>query len=101
MIPSRVFGSVSYVHLPKTQRTKLDPYVVQCVFLGYGGHKKGYQCYDTNTWRLYITLDVTFHESEMFFIHRDPYSCLSGENTSAEKKLGISTLAKLGIIRKL
>ena len=28
ILPPRVFGSVAYVHLPKTQRTKLDPCAV-------------------------------------------------------------------------
>ena len=40
MIPPRIFGCVAFVHLHKNQRTKLDPYAVRCLFLGYGLHKK-------------------------------------------------------------
>lgn len=41
MIPPRIFGRVAFVHLHKNQRTKLDPCVIRCIFLGYGLHKKG------------------------------------------------------------
>ena len=40
ILPSRIFGCVAFVHLHKNQRTKLDPCVVWCLFLGYGLHKK-------------------------------------------------------------
>lgn len=48
MIPPRIFGCVAFVHLHKNLRTKLDPCAVQCLFLGYALHKKGYHCYDPN-----------------------------------------------------
>jgi len=35
-----------FVHLHKNQRSKLDPCVVKCLFLGYGLNKKGYKCFD-------------------------------------------------------
>ena len=49
MLPPRIFGCVAFVHLHKNKRTKLDPCVVRCLFLGYGLHKKGFRCYDPNT----------------------------------------------------
>lgn len=49
MLPPRKFGCVTYVHLHKNQRTKLDPCVVRCIFLGYAAHKKGYRYYDPST----------------------------------------------------
>ena len=52
MLPLRKFGCVTYVHIHKNQRTKLDPCVVRCVFLGYVAHKKGYRCYDPTIRRL-------------------------------------------------
>lgn len=67
MIPPRVFGCVEFVHLHKNQRTKLDPCVVSCLFLGYGSHQKGYRCYDPTTRCTYVTMDVTILESETFF----------------------------------
>jgi hypothetical protein len=67
LIPSRVFNCVVFVHLHKNQRSKLDPYVVRCIFLWYALHKKGYRCYDPTTKRTYVTMDATFLESDPFF----------------------------------
>ena len=64
MIPPQIFCCVAFVHLHKNQRTKLDPCIVSCLFLGYGVHKNGHRCYDTIAKRTYITMDVTFLESE-------------------------------------
>ncbi|RVW66051.1 Retrovirus-related Pol polyprotein from transposon TNT 1-94 [Vitis vinifera] len=44
-LPPRVFGCVAFVHLHKHQRTKLTSHALQCVFVGYALHKKGYRCY--------------------------------------------------------
>ncbi|BFG30843.1 hypothetical protein CerSpe_171170 [Prunus speciosa] len=62
----KVFGCVAYVHLHKNQ-SKQDPCALCCVFLGFSPHQKGYRCYHPATRRLYISMDVTFIEDEMFF----------------------------------
>jgi hypothetical protein len=67
MIPPRVFGCVAFVHLPKNQRRKLDPCAIRYLFLGYTLHQKGYRCYDPTHNRTYVTMDVTFLETEPFF----------------------------------
>ena len=66
-LPPRVFGCVTFVHLHKHQRTKLTSRALQCVFVGYELHKKGYRCYHLPTWRMFITMDVVFHEYSMYF----------------------------------
>ncbi|RVW24249.1 Retrovirus-related Pol polyprotein from transposon TNT 1-94 [Vitis vinifera] len=66
-LPPRVFGCVTFVHLHKHQRTKLTSHALQCVFVGYALHKKGYQCYHPPTRQMYITMDVVFHEDSMYF----------------------------------
>ncbi|WJZ94353.1 hypothetical protein VitviT2T_013224 [Vitis vinifera] len=63
----RVFGCVAFVHLHKYQRTKLTSHALQCVFVGYALHKKGYRCYHPPTRQMYITMDVVFHEDSMYF----------------------------------
>ncbi|RVW13084.1 Retrovirus-related Pol polyprotein from transposon TNT 1-94 [Vitis vinifera] len=63
----RVFGCVTFVHLHKHQRTKLTFLALQCVFVGYALHKKGYRCYHPPTQRMFITMDVVFHEDSMYF----------------------------------
>ncbi|RVW83945.1 Retrovirus-related Pol polyprotein from transposon TNT 1-94 [Vitis vinifera] len=66
-LPPRVFGCVAFVHLHKHQRTKLTSHALQCVFVGYALHKKGYRCYHPPTRQMYITMDVVFHEDSMYF----------------------------------
>lgn len=62
-----VFGCVVFVHLHKHQCTKLTPQALRCVFVGYATHQKGYRCYHPPTCRLFITMDVVFHEDTMYF----------------------------------
>lgn len=84
MLDPRIFGCVVFVHLHKNQRTKLDPCAVKCLFLGYGVHKKGYKCFDPITNKTYITMDVTFLESEPFFSPTVSHSALKGESINKE-----------------
>ncbi|RVW35914.1 Retrovirus-related Pol polyprotein from transposon TNT 1-94 [Vitis vinifera] len=65
-LPPRVFGCMAFVHLHKHQRTKLTSRALQCVFIGYALHKKGYRCYHPPTQRMFITMDVVFHEDSMY-----------------------------------
>ena len=55
------------MHLHKHQHTKLTSHALQCVFVGYALHKKGYRCYHPPTQRMYITMDAVFHEDLMHF----------------------------------
>ena len=38
----KVFGCTSFVHIHKSQRSKLDPIATKCIFLGYSPNQKGY-----------------------------------------------------------
>ena len=40
---------------------------MKCVFFGYAAHQKGYRCYHPSTQKMFITLDVVFHEDSMYF----------------------------------
>ncbi|KAK2986258.1 hypothetical protein RJ640_021827 [Escallonia rubra] len=66
-LPPHVFGCVAFVHLHKHQRNKLSPPALRCVFVGYAAHQKGYRCYHPPTHKMFITLDVVFHEDLMYF----------------------------------
>ncbi|KAK2988761.1 hypothetical protein RJ640_025920 [Escallonia rubra] len=66
-LPPHVFGCVAFVHLHKHQRNKLSPRALRCVFVGYAAHQKGYRCYHPPTHKMFITLDVVFHEDLMYF----------------------------------
>ena len=66
-LPSHVFGCVAFVHLHKRQRNKLTPRALQCVFLGYAAYQKRYRCYHPPSKRMFVTMDVVFHEDSMYF----------------------------------
>ncbi|OIV90354.1 hypothetical protein TanjilG_00564 [Lupinus angustifolius] len=87
IISPRVFGCVVFVHLHKSQRTKFDPCVVKCVFLGYATNKKGYCCYDSTTKRHYTIMDATFLETENYYSTSCTTSHLQGEIGSEDMKL--------------
>jgi hypothetical protein len=80
MLLPRIFGCVAYVHLHKNQRTKLDPCAIRCLFLGYTTHQKGYRCYDPVTRHIYVTMDVSFLESDTFYSPAASNSSLQGRH---------------------
>lgn len=57
------------VYVSSSERTKLSPRSIMCVFLGYGVEHKGYRCYDPSTRRLYVSRHVSFLEDLPFFAH--------------------------------
>lgn len=59
-----------------TNARSFDVCALKCLFLGYAFHQKGYRCFDPQSKRTYVTMDVTFMESEMFF---PPNSALQRE----------------------
>ncbi|CAL8102595.1 unnamed protein product [Prunus armeniaca] len=77
----KVFSCVVYVHLHQNQRSKLDPCALRSVFLGFSPHQKGYRCYHPATRHLYVFMDVTFIEDEMF-LYDIPKHVLQGVTSS-------------------
>lgn len=58
----RVFGSVSYVHVPDETKSKLDDKSEKLVFVGYAENSKGYKFYNPQTRRTIISRDAKFDE---------------------------------------
>lgn len=52
-----MFGCICYVHVPKFDRTKLDPMAFKCVFLGYCANQKGYKCFHLLTCHKFVSKD--------------------------------------------
>ncbi|XP_022859302.1 uncharacterized protein LOC111380069 [Olea europaea var. sylvestris] len=63
----RVFGCTCFVLRPHVERSKLSSRSAICVFLAYGGGKKGYHCFDPITQKLYVSRHVVFLEHIPFF----------------------------------
>ena len=66
-LPSKLFGCTVFVHKPSQFRSKLDPRVEKCVFIGYAPNKRGYKCYNPQTKKIQVTMDVSFLETPSFF----------------------------------
>ncbi|KAK0589507.1 hypothetical protein LWI29_015242 [Acer saccharum] len=66
-VQSKVFGYVAFVHFHKPLQNKLEPRALRCVFVRYGLHQKGYRYYHPHFHKIYVTLEVTFHEDVMYY----------------------------------
>lgn len=59
----RVFGCQAWSHIPKTQRSKLQPRARSAIFVGYEQNRKGYRLFDMKTREFFSSRDVIFDES--------------------------------------
>ncbi|XP_071728976.1 uncharacterized protein [Rutidosis leptorrhynchoides] len=66
-IEPRIFGCSFFVHIPKTERTKLDPCAEKCVMVGYGINQKGCRCYSPRKHHVFTTMNCNFIETEYFY----------------------------------
>jgi hypothetical protein len=57
-----IFGCIAYVHVPDEKRSKLDPKVEKCIFIGYSLEQKGYRCFNPSTQKLHVSINVVFNE---------------------------------------
>ena len=59
-----MFGCVTYAHIPKEERKKLDSKAKLCILLGYGTNVKGYRLYCLQERRIIYSRHVIFDETE-------------------------------------
>jgi hypothetical protein len=71
LVPPKLFGCTCFVRDHRPSVGKLDPKAVKCIFIGYAYGKRGYKCWSPSERRTFVSMDVTFRESEPFY----------GENT--------------------
>jgi len=58
----KVFGSITYAHVPKATRSKLDDKAMKTIFIGY--KHEGYKLYNPMTKKVIVSRYVTFAEDE-------------------------------------
>ena len=84
------FGCVSYAHVPKKIRGKLDDKSEKCVFISYSEQSKAYKLYNPVTKKTIISRDVVFKEQESWngTIEKkiNPQAPLMEEDDVAEKE---------------
>lgn len=84
----KTFGCICYVHVSKSDCTKLDPKALKCVFLGYSADQKWYKCFHALIRKKFVSWDVTFFKFTPFFsLGKTP---LQGEITNEELSSSIS-----------
>jgi len=66
-LPLNFFGSTCFVHNFSLSLDKLSPRLHKCVFLGFTRSQKGYKCLSPSVDRYFISTDVTFNESSLYF----------------------------------
>ena len=67
VVPPKVFGCTCFVRDRLPLVGKLDPQAIKCIFVGYSSSQKGYKCWCPTEKRLFVSMDVTFRESEPFY----------------------------------
>ena len=61
-----VFGSITYTHVPKQERSKLDDRSAKYVFVGYDAQSKGYKLYNPSDGKVVVSHDVEFDEEAVW-----------------------------------
>lgn len=62
-----MFECTTFVHNFDSRADKLSPCAIKIVFLGYLKSSKCYKCYCPINRRVFVSKDVTFHESTPYF----------------------------------
>ena len=63
----RVFKFACYAHIAKNERKKLDVVAQRCLLIGYDTEVKGYQLYDPDWDKVFLSRDVRFNKFEVGF----------------------------------
>ena len=66
-LPPKYFGSTCFVHNFSLGLDKLSPKSHKCVFLRFTRSQKGYKCFSPSLNRYFISANVTFSESSLYF----------------------------------
>ena len=77
----RVFGCISFAHVPKQKRSKLDDTAVKCRMLGYAEDQKAYHVMELKTAMVFSSRSVVFKET-----YGEPVKHVSFDLTATHKE---------------
>ena len=77
----KFFGCTVFVHVPAHLRSKFDPRVEKCIFLGYAPNRKGYKCCNPTTRKFHVSMNVNFLENIAFYNK----TTLQGESSNEDQ----------------
>ncbi|GKV39929.1 hypothetical protein SLEP1_g47623 [Rubroshorea leprosula] len=85
----KVFGSICYMHVPTTRRTKLDEKAEMGILVGYAAQSKGYRIYNLQSQKVEVHRNVLVDESAFWSwddqkIIKESYSQLN-EDSNVEQ----------------
>lgn len=66
----RVFGSKAYMHVPDSQRTKLEPKSKKLILVGYENESTNYRLFDFTTKKVKVSRNVIFDEDTQVILPR-------------------------------
>ena len=84
----KVFGCLSYAHIPDSQRKKFDQKLLKAIFVGYPQGTKGYELYDLKSKLFLRSRNVIFHE--------DKFHDFQSNNVNNEKDIILNELNESG-----
>jgi hypothetical protein len=62
----RIFGCLTYSHVPSQKRTKLEPTTKKGIFVGYSETSKTFRIYIPSLRKIVVRRDVRFEEDRAF-----------------------------------
>ena len=91
----RIFGCVTYSHIPDKIRKKLDDHSEKCIFIGYSDMSKAYRLYNPITKKMNMRRDVKFKEEESWDGSVDK-TVTAGVPFSYENDEGVEQIEQVG-----
>ena len=79
----RVFGSKVYVHIPRSQRSKLGSRAWAGIFVGYAPEQRGYKVWRNNRTNIIVSRDLIFLERDVMNVSKE------GVLTNAQKDVEV------------
>ncbi|CAB3250055.1 unnamed protein product [Arctia plantaginis] len=80
----RIIGSICYPHVPKQRRKKLDKKAQKGILIGYDSDN-GYRIWDSNSFKLIRSRDVTFNENPLLGHFEEIDEPVANQNKTADK----------------